>query len=52
MARLKDGSLHFGTLTRKTAQQHAIAENGDEAGELVLANREIAWIARILWISQ
>lgn len=52
MVRLKDGSLHFGTVKRKTAQQLVVAENDEESGEHALSSREIDWVVRVLWISQ
>ena len=48
----KTGSLILGTIKRKTAQQYTLTETGGQPDEAVLAAKDIAWVARILWVSQ
>ena len=48
----KTGSLLFGTIKRKTAQQYTIVDTGGHPDEATYATKDIAWIARILWVSQ
>ena len=48
----KAGSLIFGTIKRKTAQQYTIVDTGGQPDEATFATKDIAWVARILWVSQ
>jgi phage repressor protein C with HTH and peptisase S24 domain len=52
MLKPKSGDVVLGTLKRKTAQQYTIVETGADDRERLLPIREIAWIARIIWVSQ
>jgi phage repressor protein C with HTH and peptisase S24 domain len=52
MLKQVNGELRLGTVKRKTAQQYTIVEScGDNSG-FIIAVREIAWIVRIVWVSQ
>lgn len=46
------GFLTIGTIKRKTTQQFIIAEVSGSSSDLTLNVRDIAWIGRILWVSQ
>jgi phage repressor protein C with HTH and peptisase S24 domain len=48
----KSGSLVLGTVKRKTAQHYTIVDTGGQPDETTFATKDIAWIARILWVSQ
>ncbi len=52
MLKSRNGEVRFGTLKRKTAQQCTIVERDGEEQELTLPARDIAWITRIVWVSQ
>jgi phage repressor protein C with HTH and peptisase S24 domain len=52
MAKTKSGEVLFGTVKRKTTQQYTIVDTAGDDRERVLPIRDIAWIARILWVSQ
>lgn len=47
----KDGGILFGILKRKSGQNMTIVGSGPD-GELSLNSKDVAWMARILWISQ
>lgn len=51
MIKRKDGAILFGVLKRKSGQHMTIA-GSDTNSELTLHNKNVAWMARILWISQ
>lgn len=46
------GAIHAGTLLRRTAQRIEIAPFAGNVEPQVLPVKEVAWIARILWVSQ
>jgi phage repressor protein C with HTH and peptisase S24 domain len=48
----RQGRVLVGTVKRKTANQYSIIETGALPGEHDLEIKEIAWVARIVWISQ
>ncbi len=48
----KDGGLLAGVLARRTAQRIEIAPFAADATVASIAIREVAWLARILWVSQ
>ncbi len=50
--RTRAGSLILGTIKRKAAQNYTLVDTGGQPDETTLATREIAWVARILWVSQ
>lgn len=52
MLKLKSGGLRFGAVKRKTAQQYTLSESGRDGHEVIVATKEIAWIVRIVWVSQ
>lgn len=52
MLKSKSGELRFGTIKRKTTQQCTIVESGSDDKEITLGVKEIAWIVRIVWVSQ
>lgn len=52
MLKLKSGGLRFGAVKRKTAQQYTLSESGRDDHEVIVATKEIAWIVRIVWVSQ
>ncbi len=46
------GALLPGVLQRRTAQRIELAPFGDPAGARVFPIKDVAWLARILWVSQ
>lgn len=46
------GALLPGTLVRRTAQRIELTAFADGATVQTFPNREVAWLARILWVSQ
>ena len=52
MLKTKAGAIHAGTLLRRTAQRIEIAPFAHNAEPQVLPVKEVAWLARILWVSQ
>jgi phage repressor protein C with HTH and peptisase S24 domain len=50
--RTKAGMIHVGTLLRRTAQRIEIAPFTDDVEPQVLPVKEVAWQARIVWVSQ
>ncbi len=48
----KQKDLTIGTVKRKTAQYFIIAAVGGSSADLMLNNKDIMWIGRILWVSQ
>jgi phage repressor protein C with HTH and peptisase S24 domain len=52
MLKLKSGGMRFGAVKRKTAQQYTIVEAGRDDSEVAVTAKEIAWIVRIIWVSQ
>jgi phage repressor protein C with HTH and peptisase S24 domain len=46
------GAVHLGVLRRRTAQRVELGPFGQAEGGLVLPVREVAWLARIVWVSQ
>lgn len=51
MVRLADGGLLFAVLARRTAQRVVVVELGG-GDERALELDEVAWLARIVWVSQ
>lgn len=52
IVKTKQGSLVVGTIKRKAPQQYIIAEVNGSPADLPLSAKDIAWIGRILWVSQ
>jgi phage repressor protein C with HTH and peptisase S24 domain len=52
MLKTRAGAIHAGTLLRRTAQRIEIAPFADNLESQVLPVKEVAWLARILWVSQ
>lgn len=52
MLKTRAGAIHAGTLLRRTAQRIEIAPFADDLEPQVLPVKEVAWMARILWVSQ
>jgi phage repressor protein C with HTH and peptisase S24 domain len=52
MLKTGTGAIHAGTLLRRTAQRIEIASFADSAESQVIPVKEMAWLARILWVSQ
>lgn len=52
LMRQRSGALELGILVRRTAQRVTFGDLLGQAGERVLAPGEIAWMARIIWLSQ
>jgi phage repressor protein C with HTH and peptisase S24 domain len=52
IARLRAGQILFGVVVRRTAQRVVLTELGAEKGEEVIEADKLAWLARILWVSQ
>lgn len=52
MLRHVNGELYLGTVKRKTAQHYAIVQSSSDDSELAIAVKDIAWIVRIVWVSQ
>jgi phage repressor protein C with HTH and peptisase S24 domain len=50
--RRRDGQVAFGVLLRRTAQRISLAPLARGEQELAVEAAEVAWLARILWISQ
>lgn len=46
------GGLMLGTIKRKAAQHYTLIDTGGLPDETNLATRDIAWLARVLWVSQ
>jgi phage repressor protein C with HTH and peptisase S24 domain len=46
------GVIHAGALLRRTAQRIEVAPFADKGEPQVLPVKEVAWLARILWVSQ
>ena len=46
------GAIHAGTLLRRTAQRIEIGPFADNVEPQMLPVKEVAWLARILWVSQ
>ncbi|MCS6877476.1 MAG: helix-turn-helix transcriptional regulator [Geminicoccaceae bacterium] len=51
LARLRDGRVTFGLVQRRTAQRVVLTELVSGAEVVIEADR-LAWLARILWVSQ
>ena len=52
MLQTKAGAVMAGTLLRRTAQRIEIAPLAADPESQVLPVREVAWLARIVWVSQ
>ena len=52
MLKTRAGAIHAGTLLRRTAQRIEIASFADSVEPQVIPVKEMAWLARILWVSQ
>ncbi len=52
IARLRSGQVLFGVVVRRTAQRVVMNVFGSEQTEEVIEADRLAWLARILWISQ
>lgn len=52
MLRTKAGAIVAGTLLRRTAQRVEIEPFASDLESQVLPVREVAWLARIVWVSQ
>jgi phage repressor protein C with HTH and peptisase S24 domain len=52
IGRLRDGSVVFGILARRTAQRVVLQELQPPFAERAIAADEMSWLARALWISQ
>lgn len=52
LARLRTGQVLFGVVIRRTAQRVVLSELGAGKGEEVIEAERLAWLARILWVSQ
>ena len=52
LLKTRGGAIHAGTLLRRTAQRIEIAPFADILDSQVLPVKEVAWLARILWVSQ
>jgi len=48
----KEDILMLGTIKRKAAQHYTLIDTGGQPDETTIATKDIAWIARILWVSQ
>jgi phage repressor protein C with HTH and peptisase S24 domain len=52
MLKTRGGVIHAGTLLRRTAQRIEIAPFAEEMESQVLPVKDVAWLARIVWVSQ
>ncbi|MCL6608145.1 MAG: helix-turn-helix transcriptional regulator [Geminicoccaceae bacterium] len=52
IARLRAGQVLFGLVLRRTAQRVVLSELGGNKAEEVVEAERLAWLARILWVSQ
>jgi phage repressor protein C with HTH and peptisase S24 domain len=52
MLKTKAGAILAGTLLRRTAQRVEIAPFADDLEPQVLAIKDVAWQARVVWVSQ
>jgi phage repressor protein C with HTH and peptisase S24 domain len=52
MLKTRADAIQAGTLLRRTAQRIELAPFADDAEPQVLPIKEVAWLARILWVSQ
>jgi phage repressor protein C with HTH and peptisase S24 domain len=52
LVRYKDGHLLLGTLIRRTAQRVVLESVEKTEGELSIDSNDLAWLARIVWMSQ
>jgi phage repressor protein C with HTH and peptisase S24 domain len=52
IARLRAGQVLFGVVVRRTAQRVVLTELGADKGEEAIEADKLAWLARILWVSQ
>lgn len=52
LLRTKTGAIMAGTLLRRTAQRIEIGSIAPDPESQVLPVREVAWLARIVWVSQ
>jgi len=52
IVKTKQGNLILGTIKRKAPQQYVIGEINDSSADLSLGAKDIAWIGRIVWVSQ
>lgn len=50
--RQRDGHVEFGLLVRRTAQRVSLSNLAQGGNEQTFTAAEVAWLARILWISQ
>jgi phage repressor protein C with HTH and peptisase S24 domain len=52
IGRLRDGTVIFGVLARRTAQRVIIYDVRAPSEERVIGSDELGWIARVVWVSQ
>jgi phage repressor protein C with HTH and peptisase S24 domain len=52
MLKTRGGAIHAGTLLRRTAQRIEIAPFAEGMESQVLPVKDVAWLARIVWVSQ
>ncbi len=52
IARLRSGEVLFGVVIRRTAQRVVLDRFGTPEPEVVVEADRLAWLARILWVSQ
>jgi phage repressor protein C with HTH and peptisase S24 domain len=52
IARLRDGSVVFGVMVRRTAQRTIVQDMVPPSGERPIAADEMSWLARVVWLSQ
>ncbi|MEZ5845523.1 MAG: S24 family peptidase [Geminicoccaceae bacterium] len=52
LARLRDGEMIVGSLVRRTTQKVTITPVSHVGEEIVVETRRVAWLARIIWLSQ
>ena len=52
IVRRKDGSVSFAVLNRRTAQRLTLTTFDHVPREEVIDTHDVAWVARILWVSQ
>lgn len=52
LVKSRNGDLRLGTIKRKTAQHFTLVENDGDDGETALSVKDIAWMVRVIWVSQ
>ncbi|NJO35612.1 MAG: helix-turn-helix transcriptional regulator [Rhodospirillales bacterium] len=52
LLRLRQGPIQVGVLNRRSAQRLTLADPAGREAERTIAAADVAWLARIVWLSQ